>query len=1384
VLSTATIKWFRTELEAFVPVGEVYSLQRACLRSAVAIHDWGAIIGLITSMKEADQRVSIVRTEDLVKRLIELGRPRDAAEHIADGQLLRVEPKDAMSFCLELARYAGGANDEDAMRQASRIFNLAKPVHLMYGGDGTFRSEFMEIMSGWAAASAYFSTVETVCDTILALKITEQDYHGNETDHSIRASLLFSYLRETLKRGLFSKAPLVLNALEDLHEDIWTANGWLEYIENLQKYHGRSCVDEIRHLIETSDVSSLGEIGRLSVAECLWRAGLQGDAVRVIEPLETPRPEPYPEMAGKSRLGTPWARVRLAGMRVVLGFEPQPVQEPESADNEGSARVAAACNEIGQMWGEARGKTKPPFNLAARFERLIAYRTRIIRYSLTGRHIHDAEVNSHDVFEALCGLSRAYGHAGRSAFKAAFLRSISPNSYPGIPDYLKRLVIVDLCSDNTMSATEALAILRRAMEGVDASDAAERSEIRLDIAVAFHRLGDEASAQEWLARAASSAHGVGNHKDYQMSTWVDWLDRSLGVSSDAVRHPAVQLAARLLELDGGAAEAAARTQLLGGCFRRNPMVGVRLGIEMIERGTCQISDILEVIIMTGATAGADPVLLCSVFARLYTLIEPNINSKVGSRLVHSRRTDVEAEDVARQCIAAIRVNSPSDQRRGAVRAILDAMMQRGIPVPEHLADGLQPDREESVSSSWLYNMGNGDLRSVAEAGAFLSDPIHTDLWDPNPAGNEYFVWDEAIDNVTLQSVEHLRELEGRFVRKSHRDVSVLAALARSANRWGDHNLSSDFAMKAFNLSRDGGWLTTLDGAPKRKALTTLIQIDSDRWKDVAQSEFENDIAQGRISGFWLHSEIAEILDELKIEWPKIQALCAVQAYFEGIADGATLLPEYESLLSADTGWSHDEAICWFLVELYAHPVPAVAAAARQASEDYLGRSGKAFLRSFQDIPRENTIVIERALMALDTAAKHCAIGISAFQHIVASWALIQNAAVEALARRVASKAGWKLPMTQPIDLPATYMLEIPDVAASISIISGNVAEEIPGTGLGIALELYDGLIHWMAERAGLPYRNVRVRCERHYSDIDRTFPWTANANRKLDRWQRSVPVRSFFRPQALVARDAVMRGISELVRAGRIDDQALNEYDHFIPGYDPYLETVIPAERPLGLSGINIDRHHSMPVEWVTDPEIGAVEPLLETDGRVVLAEHSHFRRQDWDWPWESRASCPVPHNVDTRRLTAYDDFLPSVTRCTVSDYFEGIQFPATIAVVSNSACELSTPASRWLALNPALALLLGWLLSDTGLFRWEDLSGRVMVESVWWRDGWLELEPPRTFCTQGEGWIVLCAPAAYAQIVQQIMPAKIVMATTRELTKDYGEGERFSRVSFAERAI
>jgi hypothetical protein len=139
-------------------------------------------------------------------------------------------------------------------------------------------------------------------------------------------------------------------------------------------------------------------------------------------------------------------------------------------------------------------------------------------------------------------------------------------------------------------------------------------------------------------------------------------------------------------------------------------------------------------------------------------------------------------------------------------------------------------------------------------------------------------------------------------------------------------------------------------------------------------------------------------------------------------------------------------------------------------------------------------------------------------------------------------------------------------------------------------------------------------------------------------------------------------------------------------------------------------------------------------EGLAIIGERTWFIRPDWEWPREERHRGLVIGPFDTSQNR---ECLESSSELTYESYLRGDGQRPEQLIVLNSERQLIGPAYRWAAISCTFAQSLGWHPLKDEPFTWVDSSGNLMVKSVYWRDGWIWLEPPE-FESLGEGWLVL----------------------------------------------
>ena len=223
-----------------------------------------------------------------------------------------------------------------------------------------------------------------------------------------------------------------------------------------------------------------------------------------------------------------------------------------------------------------------------------------------------------------------------------------------------------------------------------------------------------------------------------------------------------------------------------------------------------------------------------------------------------------------------------------------------------------------------------------------------------------------------------------------------------------------------------------------------------------------------------------------------------------------------------------------------------------------------------------------------------------------------------------------------------------------------------------------------------------------------------------------------------------MRLLGRRALSGQAPRWVEQAYDVLYPLYDPALELIKPRERPFEMGAMNWDFWGEHGKAWLQGKDATDWDHYPSTVGGLhLIAERSWFIRPDWEWPREERyrgvligleGDKPGRESLASRHELTYQGYLRG-------DAQEGNQL-----IVWNGEHQLVGPQYRWIAMNSNVARQLGWTLFPMNPYEWLDSAGHSMVKSVYWKDGWIWLEPPR-FEALGEGWYVLASDLAVEAI-------------------------------------
>ena len=236
-----------------------------------------------------------------------------------------------------------------------------------------------------------------------------------------------------------------------------------------------------------------------------------------------------------------------------------------------------------------------------------------------------------------------------------------------------------------------------------------------------------------------------------------------------------------------------------------------------------------------------------------------------------------------------------------------------------------------------------------------------------------------------------------------------------------------------------------------------------------------------------------------------------------------------------------------------------------------------------------------------------------------------------------------------------------------------------------------------------------------------------------------------------------------------------SSYDWMNPLYDPVLELHAPSTRPAEMQALEWKMLDGREDAWAQGEGADDWERYPQRiEGLHLVAEVSRFVRPERTWCEERRIRGVVSAAaVDGRESLSISTWL------TQAGHLRGSAMDEHQVFARNGSGMLKGGVYGWAALNPRLAGRLGWARANGDPFGWRDPDGRAMVKSIYWRDGWTGVAPPR-WDVLGEGWCLLATEAAVEAIVEEAAGAAVRLAVRRQRR---GE-ETFDESWFLERPL
>ncbi len=913
-------------------------------------------------------------------------------------------------------------------------------------------------------------------------------------------------------------------------------------------------------------------------------------------------------------------------------------------------------------------------------------------------------------------------------------------------------------------------------------------------------LGEPGRARQTIARALTATLSV-EEKDNQLLDWIAWSADASTAAPEELPQRFATMATAVLASTGTSENRYAAAELLRRAGAIDEAAGVTLLHWCLEHRLLEWSDAWLALldgVVTGHPGTAPKAAL------LYAFVVLPLDAAARGSWLRTLRGALSrdassplAVPADRLLRAALAVELPASARRrwlGApashdeapawAASFFTADVADGDDAASEMADGM-PDTTDDRLSDGALTAAVTALSSVEAVERLLT----------RLRGETYRVtWTTAlaplIDRLDVDAL-------GRLAASLPARSDLVAARTRIALRLaalGEASAGQSLALEILRSTEPSGWNSQYDGGSRVVALRALSDLDAPAAREQAWRLLERDWRADRVTALTFARSARALFPVLVTEVAVGAIADVVEAHVRVLVAHAGSVAAPTIASSTDPSAVHPASRdLWSAgAALLEHPVSAlragavrVLAAALVAHDADVGAVVQRLLES-GDGARSSAL-----LLVLEGAALE---NVETIRDFVPA---LRNARA-VLDFRSRRRINALLVSVGEHDGPAPPSLILPPLPAAYQVVQSHAipAREIAPRGrdgfLPDAVSAAE-VVAAFRDLIALAARLADVHRDALARDVvNRLASWNAAATSAAETSLRDhlsalglqVP---FLRPRQQVVERALMESLAVLEDCGRFDHDAVARLASEVDDGDPAFVLRHPSSRPSSIrplserqvnDGSRRPRYPSddwtqrVSLDGFSETQSAAGLAGERAQGQVesletVIAEVSVIRWGTRDDAAEVRCrvrqtASEAPAVRGRRRLDRPiddeahgDPWLAAITlmepwattwqQALIEDYTR-LTARRTL-VVATWTPRFVLPLDGWLAFNPLVARALGWTLDDSGLFRWVDAEGRVMVDSVRWQDGSRWLRRHSGDNEVGYGWRVVASLAGWQAI-------------------------------------
>ncbi|MBI5589210.1 MAG: ATP-binding protein [Deltaproteobacteria bacterium] len=1381
VLCLCTQSYFRKQFLGLRPLKAILEDIGICLDVARQKHDGLAIIRILLIEKELKDRQENlgVSEVDLPAILFELKSMDAAMQYVMDGPQVRIGEKEAINFAALLLK-------KGKLQASESVFNAAEPIEVL-NGSTTVEAHHggkLESLHAWVEIAHYFRPLNQIFLVIEQLRadtsFIQKDQNPDSFHRGIRQDVIMSLVNTIFDSGDESK----LNELKALLQQRNDGEYFLHKIDFLTCSANRdseSANSALERLIQKTEKNAPKFFTNLRLAEFLYH--IRNDKEAIVKWVAKISQPSLLEISSSNWNGdnlSPFSfRIRLNRILTMLGQQVKPVQAvpDDEPQRRGGVLFERCLVIIANLWGMAwAGRPMSPSMILRELDPALRL------FSRPWKEVHDWTLwyaykrTATDFYTFLIHAVAEHSQEALYALGVEFDRHWQEQ-----PQYwqanLQRTIALELYRkgglvEDLIKRLERIEILYSVSDAVS-SLASEYSKQ----AFAWLEAGQPARARALFPKLFQSSFGIVYEKDYQFSNWVAILGKVTtalpGFTAEDFRRFSSALV--VLENTGrcrGTRDAS--VDLMKLVAQWHPAYAMQLKDWLFAKHSIHYNSALDGILSAAASSPDAPIgLIFILVCHLLIPFESTVPDELPKLLAQRSALRSSASDA--QVLLQLLENSldtkafPSHRAKWW-RGVIEGLQSAAVDAT-YFHDKLKEDnREEKYESDLTIQLKSGE--KLTQRDAMLRITTGYDLLNLIEQIDEvkYFRWDKAvakiIDTLNYVQINSLRTALERFEPRA----SVNTLLATRLKSLGYINEGRALLQPLLDQSASHGWDRHLDGGSRLTAMQALIEFDPEEGREKAFNLLIKDyLTSWRSPGSFL-ANLEDFLPLLFVEPP-------LADIWREIREHVYQLHEFSDIESLPPTVG-ENCLSWqsVMMQLIADSMQIEIAEVRDEAYRALCKvclnpaydSDSCMLLSSMLNGTETQIF--HALAVFESILDQRSQFIGEFSRNISRLSISENLVIRKMAVSLVQALNIPCGLLDYKPLGLTYSLELPDFPTKDETMPFSAL--LPGASFpdcNDPLEMirpFQDDFELLSEASGIPMQNLVCRAAMLMKTLSPEEQWSKKAEEDMKSWLKSADLElTYHRLRPQQALRALHHVAAELIDSKKLNGQAQSYFEHSMKRHDRMMSCKDPSQRPvdINLTGSNeIGLHRDK--DWIDKgADVLTLMPeRLHKDSSVVLAELTRIRHLDWDSPTEYRFSMlchpdwPLPD-----KLTDSYHFFCNKYQWRAEDYPDLDMDIIPAVVIDGHPRGVEFGGNEWLAINPKIALHLGWKCSTGGLFRWEDSDGRTVVESLWWQDGPIDRQPPRSE-TCSEGWLVVATESAYREIQKFAVPLIRLKAVTR----------------------